>query len=225
MLKKPLTITILISAMTHMAVFFAWWHNQQQLTITTTLQGSPLNVSITQTSKPLPTTTQKSEQAPERKQHTPSIPGKDSLITPQTENKSSLAKNNAVTTESDKPQKTKNKQPTIDNNETLDEQVAELALLNNNMVEYLSSEFKVRFKYPHLARKRGWQGEVLLKLDINRQGKISHIFIARSSGYKLLDLNAVRTFQLIGELSPILKKELLEDHHLSIPVSYQLTGS
>ena len=225
MLKKPLTVTIIISAMIHMAVFIAWWQNQQQLTITTTLQGSPLNVSITQPSNAAQTTTRKPEQASERKRRTPTIPGKDNLVTPQTGNKSSLTENNAVTTDSDNPQKTENKLPTADNNKTLDEQVAELALLNNNMVDYLSSEFKVRFKYPHLARKRGWQGEVLLKLDINRQGKISHIVIARSSGYKLLDLNAVKTFQLIGELSPRLKKELLEDHHLSIPVSYQLTGS
>jgi protein TonB len=204
---------ILISAMLHMAVFIIWWQKQQQLIVTTTIHGSPLNISIAQPSRPAQPEHQALENKSENRQPVPATHRKDTALNSRAINKPS------TTTVS--PAETQNR----DTRKKVDDQVAELALLNNNMIDYLSSEFKVRFKYPHLARKRGWQGEVLINLDINRHGKISQVVIARSSGYKILDLNAVKTFELIGELSPSFKKELLENHHLSIPVIYQLTGS
>jgi len=75
-----------------------------------------------------------------------------------------------------------------------------------------------------LARKRGWQGEVLLGLAINRHGEIAHVAVQRSSGHQVLDSNAVKTFELIGAVSPILRTELMNEHQLSIPVVYKLTG-
>jgi protein TonB len=216
-----------------MAAVIVYWPNQHELLVSTPLQGGPLNITIKNKSlnndspdgpktakqqkhrkTERPTTHQASSPQVVRREHSDTIrPEVDHLST----------KNNSVaiatSTRSDaKAQTGKNKS-------AADNQVQKTARLNNNMIDYLSSEFKVRFKYPVLARKRGWQGEVLLNLDINRHGKIARVAIQRSSGYLILDHNAVKTFELIGEISPILAQQLFGDHHLSIPVVYQLTGS
>lgn len=48
-------------------------------------------------------------------------------------------------------------------------------------------------RYPELARQRGWQGTVLLRLSINESGQVTDVEIARTSGYELLDAEAVTT--------------------------------
>ena len=98
------------------------------------------------------------------------------------------------------------------------------ALLNNDMVKELQSEFQARFKYPMMARKRGWQGKVVLALHINLQGNIADIAVKRSSGYKVLDHNAVKTFKAIGKLSPNLHDRIRTSHSFNIPIIYQLNG-
>jgi len=42
-------------------------------------------------------------------------------------------------------------------------------------------------KYPKLARIRGYQGNVLLDVLVNKDGKVNDLKIFRSSGYPLLD--------------------------------------
>lgn len=42
-------------------------------------------------------------------------------------------------------------------------------------------------KYPRIARIRGYQGNVLLDVLVNKDGKVHHLKIYRSSGYPLLD--------------------------------------
>jgi protein TonB len=45
--------------------------------------------------------------------------------------------------------------------------------------------------YPLLARQRGWQGVVLLRLSIGVDGTVTHVSVERSSGYDVLDAEAV----------------------------------
>ncbi|MDX1944498.1 MAG: energy transducer TonB [Pirellulaceae bacterium] len=45
--------------------------------------------------------------------------------------------------------------------------------------------------YPALAQQRGWEGTVLLRLAIASDGRVTSVEIARSSGYDLLDAEAV----------------------------------
>ncbi len=45
--------------------------------------------------------------------------------------------------------------------------------------------------YPSLARKRGWQGKVLLEVDVQIDGMVKSIQINKSSSYKLLDREAL----------------------------------
>lgn len=53
-------------------------------------------------------------------------------------------------------------------------------------------------RYPELARRRGWEGDVLLRLSIDETGKVTKVTVERSSGYEILDgaaVAAVRTWQ------------------------------
>jgi len=46
--------------------------------------------------------------------------------------------------------------------------------------------------YPLLARKRGYQGTVLLEVLVSKDGKAASIQLSRSSGYKILDRAAIQ---------------------------------
>jgi protein TonB len=209
-----------------MAAVMVYWPSQHELVVSTGLHGSPLKISITEHSNSRKTAPKQREPQTDPGAQTASSPKilrqknsdtvKPEMEHPVNKDKSVAIKHNI---------RPDTKAQTSSNESAPDDQVQKTARLNNNMIDYLNSEFKVRFKYPVLARKRGWQGEVLLNLDINRHGRIARVAIQRSSGYLILDHNAVKTFELIGEISPILSKQLFGDHHLSIPVVYQLTGS
>jgi len=45
--------------------------------------------------------------------------------------------------------------------------------------------------YPRAARERGWEGEVLLDLEIDRGGRVLAARVARSSGHAVLDAAAL----------------------------------
>ncbi len=56
-------------------------------------------------------------------------------------------------------------------------------------VQYLSSTPP---RYPRLARQRGWEGTVLLEVEVLSSGNVGMIRVVRSSGYKMLDRAATR---------------------------------
>lgn len=45
--------------------------------------------------------------------------------------------------------------------------------------------------YPELARKRGWQGTVLLEVDVAADGRVESVRVQTSSSYSLLDREAL----------------------------------
>jgi protein TonB len=47
--------------------------------------------------------------------------------------------------------------------------------------------------YPRLARRRGWQGTVILKVQVSTEGQVHQVGIHTSSGYPLLDRTAAKT--------------------------------
>ncbi len=77
------------------------------------------------------------------------------------------------------------------------------------------------FRYPPLARRMGWQGEVWLRFDLHDDGAIAAIQVARSSGYDLLDEDAVHTLQQVARLTTAAPGRRLQG--LEIPVIYRLT--
>ncbi len=234
MKRQRFYIAVFVSAILHLAVFTFWWHSHDAVVVSSLTHGSPLTISISQptplaATQPKPSIPKSSIQKTKKTAPPAQQPEILSMVhaspvktaTPQHESEPTAKTPLARKSESDR----QNEHPVHD-------QQQDFALINNHMIDYLSTEFKLRFKYPGLARKRGWQGEVLLWLEINRHGEISSIAVKRSSGYKILDRNAVKTFELIGMISPklttglkaTLETKLAREHHLSIPVIYKLTG-
>ena len=56
------------------------------------------------------------------------------------------------------------------------------------------------FTYPLLARRNGWEGQVEIGLRVESDGRLSHVHIAHSSGYRLLDSTALSTLNKVSTL-------------------------
>ncbi len=94
------------------------------------------------------------------------------------------------------------------------------AALQASLKVSLHQELARHFNYPLLARRCGWQGEVLLAFRLETDGRIIDARIARSSGYRVLDHAALTA---LGKVKRI---ETGASHGLAmqLPVIYRLEG-
>ena len=75
--------------------------------------------------------------------------------------------------------------------------------------------------YPRLARQRGWQGQVVLKVRVSASGKASDILVETSSGHELLDeaaIEAVRSWRF----SPARRGDNPLETWVRVPVDFRL---
>jgi protein TonB len=62
----------------------------------------------------------------------------------------------------------------------------------------------VRFKrYPLAARDNGWEGDVLVRLEIAPSGEVSEVKVKRGSGHGVLDEQALEMFRLAAPQVPV----------------------
>ncbi len=87
----------------------------------------------------------------------------------------------------------------------------------------LLTDLARHFEYPSLARRRGWQGTVLLSITVKPDGVLEHVRISQSSGYEVLDRSAVDAIQRVGQLAHAGRWLPVHDLELSLPVVYRLT--
>ncbi|NOZ10886.1 MAG: energy transducer TonB [Gammaproteobacteria bacterium] len=109
------------------------------------------------------------------------------------------------------------------NNETHKKQRAQY---HNQLIALLRLALDRYFTYPPLARKYGWQGEVRLNARLGADGQLHNIRVSRSSGYAILDDDAVYTLQQIGAVPPIPPASQWlggQDYDFELPVIYRLT--
>ena len=78
------------------------------------------------------------------------------------------------------------------------------------------------FEYPRLARRRGWQGQVLLGFQIDHAGSIQHIHIKQSSGYAILDNSAIAALSKLGKVENSSIGLVKQTWRLEIPIIYRL---
>ena len=77
-------------------------------------------------------------------------------------------------------------------------------------------------KYPRIARIRGYQGDVLLDVLVNEEGKVDKIKIFRSSGHPVLDRAATSTVkQWLFEPGRIGESKV--DMWVRVPIRFELT--
>jgi protein TonB len=80
------------------------------------------------------------------------------------------------------------------------------------------------FIYPMLARRNGWEGRVILALDVNLGGQIKNVQVKSGSGHPVLDrsaLNALSRIRTIPDMPYWQGPPLL---NVNIPVIYRLQG-
>jgi protein TonB len=76
-------------------------------------------------------------------------------------------------------------------------------------------------RYPSLARRNGWEGEVLIKAVIGADGRLLHAEIQQSSGHEALDQDALKMLRASTPLE--LEQNLSwQQATLTIPVAYRL---
>ena len=78
-----------------------------------------------------------------------------------------------------------------------------------------------RPEYPKMAKKRGYEGIVLLEVLVNRAGKVEDVRIAESSGHQILDNSAARSVKTwVFEPGSIGGRKV--DMWVRVPVRYEL---
>ncbi len=75
--------------------------------------------------------------------------------------------------------------------------------------------------YPREARRKGYEGEVLLRVEVLPNGRVGQIEIRRSSGYEILDRSAMETIKQ-WRFIPAQKGEDRVTFWVNIPIKFQL---
>jgi protein TonB len=75
--------------------------------------------------------------------------------------------------------------------------------------------------YPRRARRRGYEGMVLLEVLVNKKGKVDDLRILSSSGYDILDRSAVKSVKT-WSFKPARKGKETIEMWVKVPVRFQL---
>jgi protein TonB len=75
--------------------------------------------------------------------------------------------------------------------------------------------------YPLLARKRGYQGTVLLEVLVSKDGKAASVQLVRSSGYEILDSAAIKGVR-DWLFHPAKRGDELVEMWVKIPIRFKL---
>ena len=89
----------------------------------------------------------------------------------------------------------------------------------------LSSLFARQQNYPRIAAMRGWEGEVQVRITIARKGTIVATQVIRSSGFEVLDQNAVQLVTAAGPLPRPPENLQNREFQVVVPVHYKLEKS
>ena len=76
-------------------------------------------------------------------------------------------------------------------------------------------------EYPRLARRRGQQGRVILRVEVDTTGQATSVAIHRSSGYRLLDRAAARTVHR-WTFQPARRAGKITSGQVDVPVLFRL---
>ncbi len=82
----------------------------------------------------------------------------------------------------------------------------------------ISKIVQKNINYPYVARKMGWEGRVIVSFILTKEGKINSLTIEKSSGYEILDENAIKTVKRVSGYFPIPPLDV----KIKLPISYKL---
>jgi len=108
-------------------------------------------------------------------------------------------------------------------NDTRSATSMDAAAQRNYLLGQLQDQLSRYLSYPLRARRRGWEGEVLLGLRLDGDGQLHDIHLLRSSGYALLDRSAQKALARIERLQLPANAPVLQPINLQLPVVYRLS--
>lgn len=75
--------------------------------------------------------------------------------------------------------------------------------------------------YPILARKKGWQGEVVLGVHVAADGSIKHLTFVKSTDYGVLNYAAYETVRNHWRFDPLLNQSKTRSAYIEVPISFR----
>lgn len=105
--------------------------------------------------------------------------------------------------------------------------------VNTNVTSPTSKNIKSRAKYkigtiqnPHpeypiIARKKGWQGRLILAVHIDKNGNVLNIHVKETSGFEVLDRVSIKTVRK-WKFFPARYGDRNVEDNINIPVSFKL---
>jgi len=99
-----------------------------------------------------------------------------------------------------------------------EDKVEEKELYLREKLSIISSIDQKSITYPPIARKMGWEGRVLLSITLREDGSLKEVKVLESSGYQVLDKNAVDTVKRVAHLFPKPPAEVI----IKLPINYKL---
>ena len=82
----------------------------------------------------------------------------------------------------------------------------------------ISKLVREHLEYPYLARRMGWEGEVLLFFRLTPTGEVEEIKVLKSSGFEVLDKSAVNAVKRASKQFPRPKQIVL----IKLPIQFKL---
>ena len=89
----------------------------------------------------------------------------------------------------------------------------------SNLLANAISKYK---QYPKLAQVRGWQGIVIIEIEMSPTGAVLSMTIKKSSGYEVLDAEAMQMIQRAIPLPQPPESLKAKNFAVLVPVSFQL---
>ena len=101
-------------------------------------------------------------------------------------------------------------------------ELGKVTAATNDYSSLLAAAIAKYKQYPKIAHMRGWQGLIIIELQLNPQGGVIYSQIKKSSGYDVLDQEAL---EMIKRASPFPQPpEALRNKNFTVlvPISFKL---
>ena len=99
----------------------------------------------------------------------------------------------------------------ISNNKNLSKAIYKIGSINNPHPPY-----------PFIARKKGFQGKLILEVSVNEDGSVKNVRISQSSGYEILDTVSKKTIEK-WIFTPAKKMGRAVKDNILVPIRFILT--
>ena len=76
-------------------------------------------------------------------------------------------------------------------------------------------------RYPLLARKRGYEGEAIVRVEVSRAGQVNAAEVVKSSGFDILD-NAAREAVARWQFQPATRDGRPTAGRIDVPIEFRL---